>query len=100
MLFHRYPVPRIFRMFPRLSNAAAPQRCNSHDAMHTAYSVFIGLSPMQCAPVEQADEMVNEGPWSLKAVERTAEVVEPIERVTRYGPTWRGHTNAWVYACR
>ena len=42
-----------------------------------------GAAPMQWAPVEHADEMVKEGPWSLKAVERTAEVVEPIERVTR-----------------
>jgi hypothetical protein len=32
--------------------------------------------------VEQAEEMVKEGPWSLKAVESTAEVVEPMDLVT------------------
>ena len=40
-------------------------------------------TPMQWAPVEQADEMEKEGPCILKAVESTADTVEPMERVTR-----------------
>jgi len=42
---------------------------------------------MQCAPVEHAEEMEYEVPWSLKAVESTAETVDPMDRVTRKGPT-------------
>ena len=41
-------------------------------------------TPMQWAPVEHADEIEYETPCSLKAVESTADTVEPIERVTRY----------------
>ena len=40
-------------------------------------------TPMQCAPVEHADEIEYETPCSLNAVDSTAETVEPIERVTR-----------------
>ena len=51
-------------------------------------------TPMQCAPVEHAEEMENDGPCILKEVDSTADTVEPIERVTRYGPTLLGQRGA------
>ena len=42
---------------------------------------------MQWAPVEHADEIEYEIPWSLNAVVSTADTVLPMVRVTRYGPT-------------
>mmetsp|Transcript_97784 Transcript_97784/g.237812 ORF Transcript_97784/g.237812 Transcript_97784/m.237812 type:complete len:342 (-) Transcript_97784:166-1191(-) len=51
--------------------------------------------PMQWAPVEHAEEIEKDGPCSLKAEDSTAETVEPMVRVTRYGPTLDGH----LFAC-
>merc|ERR1719222_982598 len=48
-------------------------------------------TPMQWALVEQADEIEKDGPWSLNSEESTADTVEPMVRVTRYGPTLLGH---------
>jgi len=64
---------------PQSSASPAPQKATS------ALLSWICSSPtpMQWAPVEHADEIEYEVPCSLKAVERTAETVEPIERVTR-----------------
>mmetsp|Transcript_58622 Transcript_58622/g.117744 ORF Transcript_58622/g.117744 Transcript_58622/m.117744 type:complete len:320 (-) Transcript_58622:15-974(-) len=43
--------------------------------------------PMQCAPVEHADEIEYDMPCSLNAVVSTADTVLPMVLVTRYGPT-------------
>lgn len=43
--------------------------------------------PIQWAPVEHADEMEYDGPCVLNAVHNTAEHVDPMDRVTRNGPT-------------
>jgi len=42
---------------------------------------------MQWAPVEHADEMEKLIPWTLNAVARTALTVDPMDLVTRNGPT-------------
>ena len=39
--------------------------------------------PMQCAPVEHAEEIEYETPCSLNCVASTADTDEPIVRVTR-----------------
>ena len=65
---------------PQSSASPAPQK-----EMSALLSWICSMpTPMQCAPVEHADEIEYETPCSLKAVESTAETVEPIERVTRY----------------
>jgi len=70
---------------PQSSASPAPQKTTS-----CLLSWICSMpTPMQCAPVEHADEIEYETPCSLKAVESTAETVEPIERVTRYGPIRR-----------
>jgi hypothetical protein len=70
---------------PQFSASPAPQK-----QMSCLPSWICSIpTPMQCAPVEHADEIEYETPCSLKAVESTAETDEPIARVTRYGPMRR-----------
>ena len=47
--------------------------------LYTVYTCYIRGE----LTVEHAEEMEYEAPWSLKAVVKTAETVEPIVRVTR-----------------
>mmetsp|Transcript_19643 Transcript_19643/g.63923 ORF Transcript_19643/g.63923 Transcript_19643/m.63923 type:complete len:258 (-) Transcript_19643:98-871(-) len=70
---------------PQSSASPAPQ-----NIMSALLSWICSMpTPMQWAPVEHADEIEKDMPLSLKCVERTAETVEPMDRVTRYGPILR-----------
>mmetsp|Transcript_10719 Transcript_10719/g.16266 ORF Transcript_10719/g.16266 Transcript_10719/m.16266 type:complete len:232 (+) Transcript_10719:786-1481(+) len=68
---------------PQSSFSPAPQNAISDFPI----KICSNPVPMQWAPVLQALEIEKLGPWSLKAVLRTALTVDPIERVTRKGPT-------------
>mmetsp|Transcript_22509 Transcript_22509/g.41928 ORF Transcript_22509/g.41928 Transcript_22509/m.41928 type:complete len:291 (-) Transcript_22509:264-1136(-) len=79
----RAPMQSNMEVKPHPSASPAPQK-----AMSALPSWICSIPvPMQCAPVEHADEMDQEGPWSLKAVARTALTVDPMDLVTRNGPT-------------
>merc|ERR1719183_735512 len=81
----RAPMASNITLNPQSSASPAPQ-----NMMSCLFSWICSIpTPMQCAPVEHADEIEYEQPLSLKAVARTADTVEPIDRVTRYGPTRR-----------
>ena len=78
-LVERVPIESNMTLNPQPSASPAPQK-----AMFALPSWICSRpTPMQCAPVEHAEEIEYETPCSLNAVESTAETVEPIERVTR-----------------
>ena len=61
----------------------APQKATSA----LSRRIFLKPVPMQCASVDQAEEMEKLAPWTLKAVARVTLTVDPMKCVTWKGPT-------------
>ena len=66
-------------VLPQFSNSPDPQN------MTSCFPNWICSMPMpmECAPVEHADDTEYDSPCNLNAVASTADTVDPMVRVTR-----------------